>query len=220
MSYSLAEAEIQKPPTPIPFRIKVATFKDARSEDEKIGEGKGKGLMATRDRFFQNVPEGITSAVVEHVRRNELFLEVSPAAFSSAEFTAERLELLQSEADAVLIGTIAHFYGIVHRSQAIMAGMAGAAGVAGGLIGGLFVAGIESTISKDVEGHAALIDLELLDAKTGESKWKGVAEAHFKRTERGLPEAADAALEALKTAVTKLVDQLRELTHKPTGNGS
>jgi hypothetical protein len=108
-----------------------------------------------------------------------------------------------------------HFYGIIHRSDAMMAGMAGAAGVAGGLIGGLVVIGIESAISKDVEGHAALADLELIRTKDGTSLWKGQAETYFKRSQKGLPDTYDLALEALKEAVKQLVDQLRDLAAGP-----
>jgi hypothetical protein len=189
ITYSLEDPEIQKPPRPVPMRLMVATFKDSRSEEEKTGGGKGKGLLATHDRFFQNVPEGITKAVVGHLQKSELFQEIRPATFSSAEVTRERLES--------------------SRSDAVMGGMVGA-GAATGLLGALVVMGIESTISKDVEGHAALVGLELIRTKDGSSLWKGQAEAYFKRNEKGLPEAPNLALEALKEAVTKLVDQLRD----------
>jgi hypothetical protein len=209
ITYSLEDPEIQKPPRPVPMRLMVATFKDSRSEEEKTGGGKGKGLLATHDRFFQNVPEGITKAVVGHLQKSELFQEIRPATFSSAEVTRERLESSRSAADLLLVGSVDHFYGIVHRSDAVMGGMVGA-GAATGLLGALVVMGIESTISKDVEGHAALVGLELIRTKDGSSLWKGQAEAYFKRNEKGLPEAPNLALEALKEAVTKLVDQLRD----------
>jgi hypothetical protein len=130
--YSLAESEIQKPAQPIPVRLMVATFKDARSEEEKTGSGKAKGLVATQDRFFQNVPVGITKAVVEHLRKTELFQEIRPAAFSSDEVRSERLLWSGNDADVILVGSVDHFSGIIHRSDAMMAGMAGAAGAAGG----------------------------------------------------------------------------------------
>jgi hypothetical protein len=113
-----------------------------------------------------------------------------------------------------------HFYGIIHRSNAAMAGAAGAAGAAAGLIGGLVVVGIESAISKDVEGHAALVDLELIRTKDGSSLWKGRAEAHFKRNQKGLPDAYELALEPLKEAVKKLVDQLRDFAAGPQPTGT
>jgi hypothetical protein len=220
ITYSLDTSEIQKPAQPIPMRLMVAAFKDTRSEEEKTGGGKAKGLMATQDRFFQNVPAGITQAVVEHLRKTELFQEIRPAEFSSAEVMSERLLWSRSAADVILVGSVDHFSGIIHRSAGMMAGMAGAAGAAGGLIGGLVLVGIESTISKDVEGHAALTDLELIRTKDGSSLWKGRAEAYFKRNQKGLPDASELALEALKEAVKKLVDQLRDFAAgpEPTGN--
>jgi hypothetical protein len=162
---------------------------------------------------------GITKAVVEHLRKTELFQEIRPAAFSSDEVRSERLLWSGNDADVILVGSVDHFSGIIHRSDAMMAGMAGAAGAAGGLIGGLVLVGIESTISKDVEGHAALTDLELIRTKDGSSLWKGRAEAYFKRNQKGLPEASELALEALKEAVKKLVDQLRDFAAGPEPTG-
>jgi hypothetical protein len=201
------------------MRLMVATFKDTRSEEEKTGGGKAKGLMATQDRFFQNVPAGITQAVVEHLQKTELFQEIRLSTFSSAEVRSERLLWSGSDADVILVGSVDTFSGIIHRSDAMMAGMAGAAGAAGGLIGGLVLVGIESTISKDVEGHAALTDLELIRTRDGSSLWKGRAEAYFKRNQKGLPDASELALEALKEAVTKLVDQLRDFAAQPEPAG-
>jgi hypothetical protein len=209
ITYSLEDSEIQKPPRPIPMRLMVATFKDSRSEEEKTGRAWGKEVFASQDRSFQNVPEGITKAVIAHLQKTELFQETHPAKFSSAEVTSERLESCRSEADVLLVGSVDHFYGVIHRSAFMTGGAVGAA-AAGGLVGGLIALGIESGMSKDMEGHAALAGLELLSTKDGSSLWKGQAEAYFKRNERGLPEGTELALEALKEAVTKLVDQLRD----------
>lgn len=210
INYSLAESEIKKPRRPMPMRVVVATFKDSRSEEEKTGGGKAEGLIRTHDRFFQRVPDGITNAVVEHLQKTGIFTQVRPATFGSAEVTRDRMEATRNDADVILVGSIVHFYGIVHRSSGMTGAMAGAAGAAGGLIGGLIFVGIESALSKDVEGHAALIDVELLSTTDGSSIWKGQAESYFKRNQKGLPEAPDLALEALKEAVKKLVDQLHE----------
>jgi len=162
------------------------------------------------DRGFQDIPEGITKTVIEHIRQTGLFLETDSSPFSSAEITNEHLGSLQEKADTILVGSINHFYGIIYRSQAAMGAMAGAGGAAGGLIGGLIMLGVESGISKEVEGHTVLADLELISTKTGTSLWQGNAEGHFKREEKGLPDQYDLALEALKAAVTKLVDQLHD----------
>lgn len=210
ITYSIEEPELKKSSAPIPLRVMVAKFRDSRPEEEKSGGGKGKGWLATADRGFQDIPEGITKAVIEHIRQSRIFLETHPSPFSSAEITSERVESLREKADAILVGSVEHFYGIVYRSQAAMGAMAGAAGAVGGLIGGLIMAGVESGISKEVEGHTALTDLELISTKAGTSLWKGKAESHFKREERGLPDQYDLTLEALKAAVTKLADQLHD----------
>lgn len=215
ISYRLEDHELNKPPAPVPLRLMVARLTDSRSDEEKSGEGKAKGWFATRDSLFEEIPEGTTRALIEHLRRAGLFTAIEPAPYPSSE-VAQHLQNLNGRADLVLRGTIKHFYGIVYRKEATMGEMP----VIGGpfdLIGGLIFAGIESTVPKDVEGHAVLADLELISSKDGNLVWKGEAGAHFRRTVKGIPEPPDLALEALKTAVTKLVYQLREASLKIQG---
>jgi hypothetical protein len=193
------------------MRLVVATFKDERVEDSTAPTRQGREMVALMNWYFKNVPDGIRNATIEHLRKTALFSDVRPATFSSAEITRERLVSMADDADLVLTGSIGYFQGLVHRSDSANGAMIGAA-AAGGMLGAVLVFGVDSMIAKDVEGRVALVNLELLDTKQGISLWKGEAEGHFRRNQKGLPEPADLALEALKAAVAKLVDQLRDFT--------
>lgn len=212
ISYPLEDNELNKPPHPVPLRLMVARLTDSRSEEEKSGNGKARGWTATSDSLFEDIPEGITRAMIEHLRRAALFTAIESAPYPSSE-VAQHLQTLHEHADLVLRGTIKHFYGIVYRKDGTMA----ESPIVGGpvhLIGGLIFAGIESTISKEVEGEAVLAEMELINSQNGNLIWKGEAGAHFKRTVKGIPEPPELALEALKVAVAKLVDQLRQASLK------
>jgi hypothetical protein len=215
--YDVFSEDLLIPPAPARLRVMVARFADTRPDEEKSGEGKAKGWPATKDEIYRDVLAGITKATADHIRLSGLFSDVHLAPFSSEEISADRLDGIQGTADAVLVGSVAHFYGIVYRRGGLMSSGAGAAaGAGGGAIGGLFVAGIlmsvESAIPKEIEAHAALADVKLISTTTGDSMWEGSAEEYFKRTVKGIPEEATIASEALKGAVTKLIHQLYEST--------
>jgi hypothetical protein len=197
----------------IPLRVIVAKLDDLRPEEEKIGEGKGKGFVATRDKFFKDFHGELNEAVVKHIREVGLFLDVQPASYVSSEVNEARLRELGQKADAVLVGNISHFYGIVYRDLAGQERMMNA-GIMGGPFGVMIMAGIESSVTKEVEGHVALTEVKLLDLKSGEALWQGSVESQFRREQKGLPGSSELAVEALKGAITKLVSQLRDTKTK------
>lgn len=209
VSYSLAEIGRVSGADQQPFRVAVATFNDKRPEEEKLGEGKGKGYFATKDSMYRDVKGDISRMVSAHLAHAGLFQDVQPTVISSDQADGERLSVLAGKFDLVLVGDVENFYGIVYRNPAATGAMAGAAGAVAGLIGGLVVVGIESAISKDVEANVQLNNLQLVNTQNGRAIWKGQAGASFKRMERGLPEHTELVLEALKSAVTDLVAKLR-----------
>jgi len=81
--------------------------------------------------------------------------------------------------------------------------------IAGGPIGALVMFGAESRVTKEVEGHVTLTDVKLIDLKSLKTVWEGSAEGQFRREQKGLPGPSDMAVEALKQAVMKLIEQLR-----------
>lgn len=208
--YNLDDSARDKALRPIPLRVVVARLDDRRAEEEKTGEGKGKGFVATRDESFKDILGQLAEAMVKHFREVQLFADARTASYSSSQLTGEGLAALRDKADAVLVGSLEHFYGIVYRSAAQQQAMLQAA-VFGGPIGAVLMFGVESSIRKDVEGHAALSDIKLVDVKSGATLWQGGVEGQFRRPENGLPDSKELAVEALKQAVTSLVEKLRAM---------
>jgi len=101
----------------IPLRVMVAKLNDTRPEEEKIGEGKGKEFVASRDESLKNLLGQINEAMVKHLRQVELFADVQPASQFSSDLDDVRLRQLKNKADAVLVGNLGHFYGIVYRDR-------------------------------------------------------------------------------------------------------
>ena len=207
ISYPLTEADRLNRGSPIPLRLLIANLKDSRHNREKVG--RADGSESTRDKFYKDVPGDVTKVIATHLSQSGLFADVQIAPFGMEHATPEQLTAVVGRFDAVLLGELGHFYGVVYRSSA-MAGMAGVAGAAGGLVGGLVVVGIESTLSKDVEAHVLLRNLQLVSVNTGEIIWRGEVESSFKRSQRGMPDPPELAIEALRGAVAGLVERLNE----------